>query len=120
MNLAEFLLARIAEDEDALHALWRRAQETRLTLQDPKVAGRWIPGWQDWPNVEALTVRVLADCKAKRAIVKAEVLRDVGPASHYVNAEVHAQIAARTATPVLRLLALPYADHPDYREEWKP
>ena len=22
--------------------------------------------------------------------------------------------------PTLRLLALPYADHPDYREEWKP
>jgi hypothetical protein len=22
--------------------------------------------------------------------------------------------------PVLRLLALPYADHPDYRDEWRP
>jgi hypothetical protein len=22
--------------------------------------------------------------------------------------------------PLLRLLALPYADHPDYRDEWKP
>lgn len=23
-------------------------------------------------------------------------------------------------TPVLRALAPPYADHPDYRDEWKP
>lgn len=27
---------------------------------------------------------------------------------------------ARQLVPVLRLLALPYADHPDYRPEWAP
>ncbi|KUH38403.1 MULTISPECIES: DUF6221 family protein [Streptomyces] len=25
-----------------------------------------------------------------------------------------------TALPLLRLLALPYADHPDYQDEWRP
>jgi hypothetical protein len=54
-------------------------------------------------------LRVLAECAAKRAIVE------------------YAQECDRMlgAEPViadhfLRILAVPYADHPDYREEWRP
>lgn len=45
--------------------------------------------------------RVLAECEAKRRTVEWLVMepRDEQP---------------------LRFLALPYADHEDYREEWKP
>jgi hypothetical protein len=50
--------------------------------------------------------RVLAECEAKRRIVDSE-------GSPYVEGHV-------PATRTLRFLALPYADHPDYRQEWKP
>lgn len=46
--------------------------------------------------------RILAECEAKRAIVAYD----------------HVDLA--TYIDMTRLLALPYADHPDYREEWRP
>lgn len=84
MTLADFLLARIAEDEAGV-----------------------IPEWQfGTPS------RVLAECDAKRQIVDMcgyhlEFSGDVTPASDDL------------ATATLHFLALPYADHPDYREEWR-
>lgn len=63
--------------------------------------------------------RVLAEIDAKRQIVE-----DFERADRYSrttwgqsNAD---QSRARTMGKVVRLLALPYADHPDYREEWRP
>jgi fructoselysine-6-P-deglycase FrlB-like protein len=50
---------------------------------------------------------LLAECEAKRRIVEA-------------CADVLAYDAEALPQDVLRFLALPYADHPDYREEWKP
>ncbi len=29
-------------------------------------------------------------------------------------------LTSQTQQHLLKLLALPYADHPDYRQEWKP
>lgn len=120
-DLPEFLLARIAEDEhDAYHAQgallgvvteWHEVEGLRdrgLTRSDARHAHRWSPA------------RVLAECEAKRRIVEQEIRRDVGPVSHYISADVHEAIRARLATPNLRALALPYAEHPDYREEWRP
>jgi hypothetical protein len=50
--------------------------------------------------------RVLAECEAKRLLLQREPCDDTGvgddPCHH------------------LRALAVPYADHPDYREEWRP
>lgn len=53
--------------------------------------------------------RVLADCEADRRIVTA--------ASGWASADADTQAAMEN---IKRLLALPYADHPDYREEWRP
>jgi hypothetical protein len=53
-------------------------------------------GWEDI---------VLAECEAKRRIVEcATNMHTSGP----------------DWDEACRFLALPYADHPDYREEWKP
>jgi len=92
MDLAEFLLARIAEDEAV-------ARE----------GGQWDGGmgieWCDVGGIsESLVIgtdRVLAECEAKRQLL---------------------EIDARQATDkgILEALALPYADHPEYRSEWKP
>ena len=89
MNLSEFLLARIAEDE----------MQARKHLLD---ADRH--GWGSYP------ARVLAECDAKRRIVE---LADRDDNWRY---GMHSEAIGE----VLRLLALPYADHPDYREEWRP
>ena len=49
----------------------------------------------------------LAECEAKRRIVESYVA-EFGPGDWLVDHDV------------LRLLALPYADHPDYRQKWRP
>jgi hypothetical protein len=90
VTLTEFLLARIAEDEeDARSVHW---EDAGIGSDDP-IRSRW-----------------LAECEAKRRIVEGMT----------VTAEVEGggyEIALRDA---LRALALPFADHPDYREEWRP
>ncbi|WP_406000710.1 DUF6221 family protein [Streptomyces sp. NBC_00829] len=57
--------------------------------------------------------RVLREVEAKRRIVEEAnlYLCDSGPLCGYRSKHGH---------NVLRLLALPYVDHPDYREEWRP
>ena len=89
MSLTDFLLARIAEDEDAA----RRVGTVRQPLD------------------QASYFRVLAECDAKRRIV----------GLHHEILTI-CQGCANESYPcrTLRALALPYADHPDYREEWRP
>lgn len=98
--LTDFLLARIEEEERGARGLVAQydslvagLRSTRLTmyLLGPHF-GRWAPA------------RVLTECASKRQIV-----------------ELHSTPEERrTGQPctTLRLLALPYAEHPDYRVEW--
>jgi hypothetical protein len=53
--------------------------------------------------------RSLADCEAKRRIVRM-----------HQPPTICGWDCRDGRCPTLRALALPYADHPDYREEWKP
>ncbi|MET9012302.1 DUF6221 family protein [Streptomyces olivaceoviridis] len=82
--------------------------------------------------------RVLREVEAKRQIVATYLPPDANPHPglpcinyegqrpiHYDDAEPcwrHQKANERLVRHdyVLRLLALPYADHPDYREEWAP
>lgn len=90
MTLTQFLLARIAEDEAAA------GRGSRHNASDVYAND----------NYGCLLVdphRVLAECEAKRRIVKR-----CRESNGYWGYDVE------------RALALPYADHPDYRDEWKP
>ncbi|MFD9249531.1 DUF6221 family protein [Streptomyces bottropensis] len=60
--------------------------------------------------------RVLTDIRAKRQLVDkyAEV------ADNDVNDVEYAHGYANALGEAVRLLALPYADHPNYRQEWRP
>ncbi|PXY20333.1 hypothetical protein BAY59_31335 [Prauserella coralliicola] len=64
---------------------------------------------------------VLADIESKRRIIEeyeGEVSRGpAGDREDFVARHEGILDAYRTA---LRALALPYDDHPDYREEWRP
>jgi len=116
-DLAEFLLARIADDESRARIL----AETRRNVWGAEV---WDGPESPYPDTPP---RILDDCKAKRQIVElhAEDIEHYCPTvdgSEYFNrlngwaeAADNPQIC-----PTLRLLALPYADHPDYLEEWRP
>lgn len=101
MDLADFLLARIAEDAEA----------ARAALDSTAAHGVADTGFDEASEGARPAVvrhiarhdpaRVLAECNAKRRIVEFYG----GPKGlHYS----------------LQFLALPHADHPDYREEWRP
>lgn len=102
-SLAGWLLEQIAEDEAVARAAFSGVGVERLmsTPQRAHVA-RWNPA------------RVLAECESKRALIKR-------------HSEEHECPVGETAggwwddewpCDVLRLLALPYADHDGYRDEW--
>jgi len=106
INLADFLLARIAEEEEVARA----------------GADQTYPGFGSWvlhnqvrhafgtPSpVIASRARVLAECEAKRRLVDG-----------YLHLVSDPELRMQAWTFALRCLALPYADHPDYREEWRP
>lgn len=98
MELTEFLLARIAEDE----AVARRAAD-EFDINDPFPAA----------HVTYAPARVLAECEAKRRIVEIMLDQiDLGRrAGRWLNWE---DMAMQT----LRALALPYRDHPDFDRAW--
>ena len=99
-SLSDFLLARIAEDE-AHAGDFHSIMACDLTAGDWMVSGECDCGYP---------ARVLAECETKRRIIgdlESMYMRVRGDG---VVADGHF---------VLRAIALPYADHPDYREEWQ-
>ena len=93
LTLPDFLLARIAEDEARARPAWE-ARSARRVLG--------LPLEPAWPTPD----RVLAECEAKRRIV------GIWVESGFVERGVMDE--------VIDALALPYAVHPDFREEWRP
>lgn len=121
--LREFVLERIVDDESA-------AQR----LIDGYPAGyRWCesgPGASPYPN-QSNPWRTLSGCVAKRLIVSAH--RQVDPRLDR-RARLGVALKTRACTTcgptdtsgsewacyTLRVLALHWVDHPDYRGEWRP
>ena len=109
-RLDEFLLARIAEDE-------------RLAAEAPPAVDLAERDGHPSPFDPA---RVRAECAAKRRIVLS--CRELRPDTRILGARPqgmgdfplapHDQHELAAVT--LALLALPYAGHHDYREEWRP
>jgi hypothetical protein len=109
MTLADWLLERIAEDEAAVQSVVDRhaPDEASIYLEDP------------WPE-EAVFLshvtpaRVLAECAATRRIVAWHTWSD--PGAGYADCPRCDELIP---CDHLRALTLPYADHPDFREEWR-
>jgi hypothetical protein len=114
MTLTEFLLARIAEDEEA-------AQGATI---EPVGSGRtWFDGWSDAHPVGRhigrwAPARVLAECEAKRLIVNLHWPghdEEPDPEGGCVECgEIRGHCLTRL------YLAIPYADHPQFQPEWRP
>lgn len=129
VGLADFLFARIGEDEAAAYAVildmsrwdnpdWAAdAMQVGASLPGPRFTARWAP------------FRVLAECEAKRQLIdyafrNAAVIDsewgDCCPAEK-IRAGVPGSSSCYgpdTAGELLCLLALPYVDHPDYQPGW--
>jgi Family of unknown function (DUF6221) len=124
MTLTEFLMARIAEDEAVARAVtpgpwWIEKTSSHMDTETWAVADierfrgytNHVSVGEDKPLAEYIArhdpARVLAECEAKREIIKAA--DEVGRGTGWI-----------TTQTFLQLLALPYADHPDYQQEWRP
>lgn len=131
MTIVEFLTARLDEDEyEAKYAL-------RYAITGDDLDERWQWSHQYKPTTRKhgwssslhdgvpSPTRVLAEVAAKRRIMEyaAEASSDRGQViSEFAvgNDEVEMMWKADPGDAILRALAVVYADHPDYRQEWKP
>lgn len=143
MDIGEFLAARIAEDERRLdlpdYEVVRNSSgevsargDGWVTRGDCPICGAYqFDGTESvteeawWEHAETVhqRSRVLADCDAKRAVVAyaQEVFRrNESAGTRRTLVRVEADLENLNLMNVLRLLATPYADHPDYEPEWKP
>ena len=140
LTLADFLRARLDEDDAVARAAAARPIRARGQYSDlmglppeqtdvsavsvswyrastgwgPGDHGTWPAGTEHFRRFDP--AYVLADVEAKRRIVdlhtgEHECPRDGDNCGYWHEDE---------ACTTLRLLALPYAEHPDYRQEWKP
>lgn len=135
MTITEFLLARIAEDEEVA----KSAGGGRWSIAPGADGIGWHDGlaiavvestWDACISVAPAEhtvrhdpARVLAECQAKRAIVGRHKLGSWH--SGVLDVDVVTCETCNTADddwpcPDLRDLAAVYADHPDYDDAWRP
>ena len=111
MTIEEFLLARVAEDEkvardhEAEYASLGHPSTSTATFSPIQREGI---GDMDYPVLVIDSARVLAECAAKREVVN-HLIMEIGD-------DPYAEMPDHLA----RHMALVYADHSDYREEWRP
>lgn len=118
MTLTEFLLARIAEDEAVALAAQGEPDAVSSYLLGFLQGSHLSPG----DRLVAHPARVRAECEAKRRIVG---LHDAGWSRIVPNTRLCPSCAAQKGVATkfgcltLRTLVSVYADHPDWREEWR-
>lgn len=137
-DLITFLRARLDEDEQAARKAaslcgchqdapsWRFGDEATdgriLVADDPhphvkrKLGRRWNGSYDGLFMAEHIArhdpARVLRDVDAKRQIIAECIPSRVGGSE--------LELSDALGEVVLAFLALTYAGHPDYREEWRP
>lgn len=127
-DLVTFLRARLDEDEQAIEApeTWTEFDETQGTrrVDVDHSFERVTACTRAWRGVHIARhdpARVLREVDAKRRL-----LDEHQPGTQeYVDGDVCMACTLTGDGPyypcaTLRLLALPYSDHPDYQETWKP
>lgn len=121
LTISDFILARVSEEEALAHAaLDHLGPELNW---DATSVGEHFDRWNPW--------RVESACIGRRLLVKAH--RNAGPAVTQLPGKDHELHSATCATCgrsgqhptpwpcyTLRVLALEWANHPDYRAEWRP
>ena len=132
MTITEFLLARIAEDEETARSAsgesngrWRsRLWNGQDQVVDADCLVAVFPEL-DMPRDHVARhdpARVLAECEVKRRIVEEHPMDFNTADEEWVCLCCEGSGGSGQPWPCVTmcLLTLPYADHPDYRQEWKP
>lgn len=114
MTLTEFLLARIAEDEERAEvgALYPGQHTGWLNA----VVGGSYVGFSDRFTPD----RVLAECEAKRRIVERCAESESQNYAWVSGQRFGRPEGVEDLRAIIRDLASVYADHPDYSDEWRP
>ncbi|GAA3753781.1 hypothetical protein HDA32_004419 [Spinactinospora alkalitolerans] len=107
-ELLDFLQARLAEDE-------RAAQQQMVPIPGSRESDEPPSEWPRSPG-RAPDRRMLLDVDAKRRII--ELYAEAAAEEHGLHPE--ADPCREVLDIVMHLLALPYADHPDYDRSWNP
>lgn len=116
VDLVTFLRARLDEDDDRAR-LVQREREGRA-WPDPEP---WRLSWQDEYDLLCIDPsRALAEVDAKRRILQEHRDDDYGDCLGCGMSAMEEMRNGIDDCPTLLALALPYAGHPDYRDEWKP
>lgn len=108
LDLAAWLLRQINEDENAVRAMIGKRPTDEFLMQHRAVQSLIVEADS---STDAARFR-LAECAAKRQVTLM-VVGDESVKDAPWGEEAH-------ATAIIKTLALPYADRPGYREEWKP
>lgn len=124
-DLVQFLRARLDDDErvargSAQPSLSWQNFDMDGELRDDANAGTvaMVPREETRAHIARHDpARVLREVEAKRALL-GTYLPDATTADEQINEEWRA--GSTLADDLLCLLALPYADHPNYRPEWRP
>lgn len=122
MTITEFLTARLDEDESTARMADSASSHPGEVDGEPAAATPFLPQQQRHIDRWSPT-RVLVDIAAKRTIVETyeELARVLAKASDGGNADeaiVTRNLFAGLQVAVLAH-AMTYANHPDYREEWR-
>jgi hypothetical protein len=141
VELVDFLRARLDEDERVAREAAQHAGAALATAAARE--GAWKPPydgpewWNDYDHIFVVCDRpgqprkvMIADCGSGAFTLTPHIARH-DPARILAEVEAKRRIVDRYAwlcehgdtggtAWVLPLLALPYADHPDYRNEWRP
>ena len=96
-EIVEFVRARIDEDEELAREVEDQARHDRGGPSADEAGAVTVTG----------VARVLADCEAKRGLLELAEAATADDLPGY-------------ATAIRQLLALPYADHADYLDAWRP
>lgn len=119
MTLTEFLLARIAEEEAAANLAIDTATAPNVYFRWRRVQRNDMLDWaDDWPT-DYTPARIVAECEAKRQIVEEHPSYD-GRGQNCATCCASDEAGDPWCCTTLLAVASVYADHPDYREEWRP
>ena len=119
MSIVEFLEARIAEDESLAQAAIKSHAPDEVWESELGSLNLWPEDIAFWAS--QTPYRVLAECAAKRAIIKQhEQSGSRWEGFPRADKQVTYCLEDQHASPCMTLshLAAVYADHPDYQQEW--
>ncbi|MFG2993968.1 DUF6221 family protein [Streptomyces sp. NPDC048257] len=129
-DLVQFLHARLHEDEQTAngHQQWSASwhqDDMANEIRDDENAGTvaFVPRAGDRAHIARHDpARVLAEIGAKRQILRRLAGAEFALSVTKKDTVPHGLMtgAVNSWRDAVRLLAVPYADHPDYRGEWRP